>query len=298
MRIFLAGLLTVCALVSGCAGRTEEVREGVLYARPERRPLHATLFLPEKAATEPRPCVLLIHGGAWVAGSRHQLRWYGRHLAREGYVAASISYRKLPRADYLDSVHDAKAAVRWLRLHADELGIDPNRIAVLGNSAGGYLAGMLAATAGKPEFEGTDNPGPPSNVAAAVSLYGALDLTQYKKPRTWIRVGGIARRLVGRYVRTSGEEAEDPYLTASPIHYLGKDTAPVLFIHGTDDNWVPYEVSKNAFESLASFGVPTRLYTVPRKGHAFDFFYHAWRKDTFEQILAFLGETLGKTAAK
>ena len=92
------------------------------------------------------PGVVLIHGGAWLFGTRYQLHWYGSRLARAGYVAASINYRMLPMYPFPYCIHDCKAAVRWLRLHADEYGIDPERIAAFGNSAGGHLAGLLATT--------------------------------------------------------------------------------------------------------------------------------------------------------
>ncbi|HNR30405.1 MAG TPA: alpha/beta hydrolase [Candidatus Hydrogenedentes bacterium] len=288
--------ITVTCCAMSCAGCAHgyRIQEGVRYAAPGTRPLHLTLFLPEvDDAAARRPCVVLIHGGAWVSGTRHQLRWYGRRLAEEGYVAAAISYRKLPRHRFPACVHDAKSAVRWLRLHADDYRIDPDRIAALGNSAGGHLAAMLAATAEMPEFEGTENPGPPSDISAAVSLYGALDLAEYKQPKTWIRVGGVAKGLVRRFVTTDAKAQRDPYAAASPITYFDANTRPILLIQGEKDNLVSVDVARRAHDMLVEAGVKTNLIIVPDRGHAFDFFYPKIRRELFPEILHLLHETLG-----
>ena len=285
------GLLIAVLLSTGCA-RQALVREGITYAEPATKDLHLTLFLPkDRQPVELRPCVLLIHGGAWVAGSRHQLRWYGRHFAAEGYVAASISYRKLPRHRFLDSVQDAKAAVCWLKGHAQEYGIDPGRLVVMGNSAGGYLAAMLAATHGMPEFEKGIDESCDTRVSAAISMYGALDLEVYREPKSWIRVGGIARRLVGRYASDGETEGPDAFKTASPITYFGKTTSPMLFVQGDADNLVPADVARRSYEILKNNGVFARLITVPERGHAFDFLYRTLRQNIFIEMLRFLEMT-------
>lgn len=284
------GVACIVAACAGCTGQVR-VREGIVYAAPNHRTLHVTLFLPKEETGEPRPCVLLMHGGAWVGGSRHQLRWYGRHFASAGYVAASISYRKLPRHRFRASVHDAKAGVCWLKGHAAEYGIDPERIIAFGNSAGGYLAGMLAATSGNAEFEDDGQASCSTRVSAAVSLYGALDLAVYKEPPTWIRVGGVARRLVNRYVSDETPEGSDAHAFASPITYFDVNTAPMLFIQGDRDHLVPAEVAARGHEALDKCGVFSRLICVPGRGHAFDFVYRGLRETLFGDILAFLRET-------
>lgn len=286
-------LIVLCCVpvLAGCASGRQRVQEGIVYTSPSHRPLHMSLFLPENAQSEARPCVLLMHGGAWVGGSRHQLRWYGRHFAAAGYVAASISYRKLPRHRFRDSVQDAKTAVCWLKEHASDYGIDPNRIIAFGNSAGGYLAGMLAATSGNPEFEDPMSVPCSTRVSAAVSLYGALDLAVYKTPQTWIRVGGVARRLVNRYVNDEVPPDADPHVFASPITYFDANTPPMLFIQGEKDNLVPAEVAARAHETLQKCGATSRIVSVPGRGHAFDFIYRGLRESIFADILQFLIDT-------
>lgn len=284
-------LLCCVPLMAGCSTGRQRVQEGIVYANPGHRTLHLSLFLPDGPRDKARPCVLLMHGGAWVGGSRHQLRWYGRHLAAEGYVAASISYRKLPRHRFRDSVQDAKTAVCWLKEHAADYGIDPNRIIAFGNSAGGYLAGMLAATSGNPAFEDAEVVSCSTRVSAAVSLYGALDLAVYKSPHTWIRVGGVARRLVTRYVSDDVPTGTDAHAFASPITYFDANTAPMLFIQGEKDNLVPAEVAARAHETLQKCGATSRIVSVPGRGHAFDFIYRGLRESIFADILQFLNDT-------
>lgn len=290
-RGLLAAAMLMLAASSGCV-RGVRTHENLQYSTAGPRPVHLAVYVPRGLQADVRrPCVVLIHGGSWVFGSRDQLRWYGRRFAEAGYIAASISYRKLPRHTFLDSVHDAKAAVRWLRLHAGEYQIDPERIAVLGNSAGGHLAAMLAATDGNPVFEGEENPGAPSGVSAAVILYGALDLRIYREPTTWVRHTGIPQHLVARYVR-DGTGGGDPFAEASPISYFSPRTVPTLLIHGEEDGIVPVDVAQDAYAALRAHDVPARFIMFPRRGHAFDFFYPALRREVFAYTCQFLDEHL------
>lgn len=114
--------------------------------------LHLDLYLPENAPG-PLPVVVWIHGGAWAEGTRHRLwiPWLPQH----GYALASIDYRLSAQAPFPAQLQDCKAAVRWLRAHAAEYGLDPARFAAAGDSAGGHLAAMLGTTGDVPALEGT-----------------------------------------------------------------------------------------------------------------------------------------------
>ena len=126
-----------------------------------------------RGARNPLPAVVCIHGGGFRAGSRDGYLPLCIKLAQRGYVAATISYRLSPASQFPAPVHDAKAAVRWLRANANQFGIDPERIGVTGGSAGGHLALFLGLTGGIPEFEGS---GPylnqSSRVSCVVNYYG------------------------------------------------------------------------------------------------------------------------------
>ena len=300
---FLAGiaLLSAAALYLSYEARGEsvEVLNRVVYATHEDNDLHLTLYLPStpESATEAiaaRPAVLLFHGGGWIAGTRHQLAWYGHELAEQGYVAASVSYRMMPRYRFPEPVHDAKAAVRWMRQHAKDYHIDPDRIAASGHSAGGHLAMMLGTTSGHPFLEGEKNPGESSAVQAVISVYGAVDLTPYADPDSWIRIGGIAKQMIEYFVEELEEKEEDALKSASPVTYIGPDSAPTLFIHGADDNVVPVEAAYKAYYLLRDAGTPARFVLLPDTGHSFDHFRPVLRTMIFNEMLDFLEEHLGK----
>jgi len=291
---FLGATVLIVASAVACA-KEYTVDRSIVYARPNGKTCRMTLHLPAGDTGARRPGVLLIHGGAWLFGTRHQLGWYGRHFARQGYVAASINYRMMPKYPFPSCLHDCKAAVRWMRLHADEYGLDPERIAVLGNSAGGHLSAMLATTAPEDGLEGADNPGASSRVQAAIVLYGVADLSYYRSPKGYVRFAGITPKFMERFVGTPQGEGHDPYDAASPATYAGRRTCPTLFVHGTKDNWVPYAQSVAFCQRLRRLGVPTRLIAV-RHGHAFDLFHLNARRHLFDEIVRFLDEHLGAPA--
>ncbi|MDX9972221.1 MAG: alpha/beta hydrolase [FCB group bacterium] len=267
--------------------------ETVVYASPGGKDLKATVYFPVAEAKEPRPAIVLIHGGAWVTGSRRQLYWYGRRFAEAGYVAMSVSYRTMPGASFPAPLHDVKSAVRWLRKNAEPYSIDPGRIATLGTSAGGHLALMLALTASEKDLEGEENSGFRSDVQAAVSLYGPADLRSFVAEK---EKGRIARYTWGPYVKDfAGKEilgGKDPLDAASPVAYVGQDTPPILCVHGTNDTLVPIEQSREMFKKLKEAGLPAQCIEVPGYRHAFDHLHPSVRRELFPKILKFLNDHL------
>jgi len=179
MRPF--GLLAIGITMATSAFAKEfRTERGIVFAEPDGRRLKATLYCPAdhqfgdseavKAGRKPLPGMVLIHGGGWIIGSRHQQAWYCRAFAKAGYVVMTIEYRMMPKYCFPECVYDCKAAVRWMRLRADWLGVDPSRIVAFGASAGGHLAAFLATTGPEDGFEGTENPGPSTEVSAVISL--------------------------------------------------------------------------------------------------------------------------------
>ncbi|MBI5092585.1 MAG: alpha/beta hydrolase [Candidatus Hydrogenedentes bacterium] len=285
--IFLLLAASSAGLVAGAAGY--DTTDRVVYTSPGGDALRLTLYQPKKSDDALRPAILLIHGGGWKVGTRYQCMWYGHRFAEHGYVAVTINYRMMMKYPFPNCIHDAKAAVRWLRLHAAEYRIDPDRIAAFGESAGGHLAMLLATTPGNSEFEGEENPGPSSRVQAVISVYGATDLTYYRQPGSMIELWGITPKYMGRFVgEDTRKDGKDPFVEASPITYATKDTAPTLFIHGTNDHVVPFEQSKAFYEKLQSFGVPAKLIAVKGRDHGFDHFHPMERRQLFKEMLTFL----------
>ncbi|NLT60001.1 MAG: alpha/beta hydrolase, partial [Candidatus Hydrogenedentes bacterium] len=174
IRFILIVLCLTCGLCS-CA-RDLRVDRRIPYARPQGRTLRLDVYQARMRPATPLPAIVAIHGGAWLHGPRAQQWWYLREFARRGYVVFTVDYRKLPRHRFPACLHDVKSAVRWMRLHADEYGVDPDRIYAFGASAGGHLSAFLATSVPEDGFEGSENPDASSAVNAAISLYGAVDL--------------------------------------------------------------------------------------------------------------------------
>ena len=264
------------------------------FAEPEGHTLGMTIYEPEEPRDELRPGMVLIHGGAWRFGPRWQQWWYCRAFARAGYVVMSVDYRLLPHYSFPECLHDCKAAVRWLRMHAEEYHVDPNRIVAFGASAGGHLAALLAVTTPEHGLEGTENLGVSSEIRAAISLYGVLDLTKYReRGRLGLSRGKTVKALLKFAGTEVAKEGEDPLEAASPISYVHADMAPVFLAHGKSDRLVHYKQSEAFYNRLRELGVPTKLLAYPRRGHGFDYIHWRQRRAMFNEMLAFLEEHNG-----
>lgn len=219
----------------------EELPPGVVemkdleYGKVGERSLRLDLYLPDKL-DRPLPGLIFIHGGAWSGGTRDVYRYYTVRFAKQGFVAATISYRLSNEAPFPAAVEDAKCAVRWLRGNAAKYHVDPDKIAVIGGSAGGHLAMMVGYSADVRELEGKGGQtGVSSRVAAVVNFYGPSDLTT-----PFARGNDSVKKFLGG---KTYEEAKEIYEKASPITYLTRDDPPTLILHGTIDDVVPIEQS-------------------------------------------------------
>ncbi len=146
-------------------------RKAVRFGSGGGRDLHCDVYTPEDLV-RPAPAVLMLYGGGWRMGERGRMRDASLTLARHGFVCVAGEYRLTPESPWPAHIHDVKAAIRWMRANADELGIDATKIAVQGHSAGAHLALLAAGTPNLPEFEGTGgNAGVSSEVAAVAAIY-------------------------------------------------------------------------------------------------------------------------------
>lgn len=267
------------------------VERGVKFLAPERKE-RADLYFPLNAAPGQRvPAVVLIHGGGWVGGRRDAAREIniGTTLARNGYLTMSIDYLLSDRkqAVWPTNLWDCKTAVRWLRVQADRLGVDPGRIGVLGGSAGGHLAAMVALTG---PADGLEPPEPYGEVSTAVrccvNLYGIADISRYHDVT-----------MLGKTF------AEDPelYRRASPLSYVRSNSVPFLILHGTADTTVKVEQSEWLAAALARAGVPHELILIPGAPHTFHL--EPKQRDLRPVVLEFLrrhlnGDEAGRTGRR
>jgi len=239
---------------------------GVPYAAiPGIRPLELDLWLPPDDSS-PVPVVLFLHGGGWRVGSRRTLgpMYAGQdptpfeRMAQAGIAVASADYRLSGEAVWPAQLHDAKAAVRWLRARAGELGIDPERIAAWGESAGGHLAALLGLTAGDPALEGDVGvTGPPSDVVAVAAWYAPTDLVGFVDDSDGDPADATTREallLGGTAVSRPGIAAQ-----AGPVTHVSPDAPPVLLLHGAADRFVPCVQSERLYAALVEAGADVEL---------------------------------------
>jgi acetyl esterase/lipase len=236
---------------------------GIEYANPDGTHLQLNLARP-KTGDGPFPAVLCIHGGGFRAGKREAHDALCLKLAERGYVAATITYRLAPQHKFPAAVHDTKAAVRWLRANAKVYKINPEKIGVTGNSAGGHLAQFLAVTANVPQFEGTGgNADQLSRVTCVVNVYGPSDFTQsYGKSVD-------AHEVLPLWFGGNLEAARALHIQGSPLYWVTPNAAPTLCIHGTEDKYVAHEQAVWLVDKLKAATVEAELLTLTGAGHGF-----------------------------
>ncbi|MDA7598045.1 alpha/beta hydrolase, partial [bacterium] len=222
------------------------------------RAVQLDLYAP-KETTKLRPGIVLIHGGGWIGGSRKAFRNTAMRLATEGFVVANIDYRLATEAKFPGCVSDAKAAIRWMRAHAKQNGMDPGTIYAIGGSAGGHLAAMVATSPGK--FEGEGGWADQSSAVSGVVMMGA-GVDQVTRARE--SKSGSVKSCV---IFFGGEYSEKPeiYAAGSPITHISKETPPILFLDGEFDN--PGKRYVKMQGELDELGVSHKLVVIPSAKH-------------------------------
>ena len=226
-------------------------RTDFVYGRVEGSALLANLAWPDGPG--PRPAILSVHGGRWRAGNRTDassikvVSW-----AEFGFFAMSIDYRLVGGSPAPAPYLDLRCAIRWLHAHADDYGVDPDRVYVIGQSAGGHMV-SLAATLGDgayPKAGGWEHAR--SDVRAAISVAGAYDLNTLSWGNLWTPTSG---------------NVEDARREASPMMHVSAATKPMLVIHSDDDRSVPVQQAVDFVEKLKAAGVTHHFVRYTDRGH-------------------------------
>jgi pectinesterase len=229
-----------------CASKSG-IRKDVEYSRGGDESLRLDVCVPDGSG--PFPAVVLVHGGGWSSGDKTSgVDPLFAPLSSAGVAWFSINYRLAPKNGYPAAVEDVEAAIRWLKAHAAEFKIDPERLALVGESAGGHLVAMAVVRAQED-----------TRVAAAVPFYAPVDLTSDTERR-----GGLSlslRALFGRSYEVD-EQAAQLLREASPINYVHAGLPPFLLVHGTADMSVPYSQSVQLQAKLRAAGVSCDLITI------------------------------------
>jgi acetyl esterase/lipase len=237
--------------------------QSIEYSNPDDQHLQLNLARP-KEVDKRVPAVLCIHGGGFRAGKRERWDQLCQQLAERGYVAATVTYRLAPKYPFPAAVHDVKAAIRWLRAHANEYSIDPDRIGVVGDSAGGHLAQFLGVTGDLPEFEGAGgNADQSTRVSCVVNYYGPSDLTKsYGKSVD-------AAEVLPLWLGGDDTQEHHRHVLASPLNWVTPAAAPTLLLHGTEDPYVNHEQAVWIRDRLQAVDVEVKLLTLEGAGHGF-----------------------------
>jgi acetyl esterase/lipase len=218
------------------------------------RNLDLDIFPPTAASLG--ACVILLHGGGWMFGDRADVHPYARELAGHGFTAIAAEYRLIREAAWPAQVQDVKDAIVWARANAASLGVSPEKIALQGLSAGGHLALLAAATAGRaPNGEAT--PGEP--VGAVVALFAPTEL----RPPPAEAGTNPVRALLG------SEASAAKAAAASPISHVGEGFPPTCLIHGARDALLPHAASLALFSALDVAKAPVELHIYHGQSHEF-----------------------------
>jgi acetyl esterase/lipase len=235
------------------------------YGEAGGKPLLLDIYRPS-GSSKPRPGLFLIHGGGWVEGDKASQRDTAEGFARAGFVGITVGYRlaKDDASRYPAQVDDVRRAVRWVRAHADQIGVDPDRLGAFGHSAGGHLAAILGTT----DARGTGDPDLKdysSRVQCVVDCCGPTDFTDESSPPVGPKIAWMVPNLFGK----TRDEAPDAYVEASPVKHVDASSAPTLILHGDADDIVPLDQSRKLRDALAKAGVEVKLVELPGEGHIF-----------------------------
>jgi len=201
-------------------------------------------FYPALHNTQANPLVVFVHGGGWASGSKNFLGLGAYELHQAGFALASLEYRLVPQATWPAQLEDVQQAIGYLRAHAQELNVDPQRIGAWGESAGGHLVSLLGLAR-------------PGSVQAVAELYGPTD---FLSPDN-----ATAQGL--KYVRELVAHQDDRLAAASPVTYANSQAPPFLIVHGEDDHFVPFSQALRLQQSLQAVHAPVELVTVHHADH-------------------------------
>ena len=276
-------------------------RTDIVYAEDGMDEHKLDLYMP-KADTDkgagPFPTVVFVHGGGWAGGDKAdinneeiQMNQLRDVLLEHGYAIAAVNYRLTPTGTFPEPMQDIAAATRYLKSHAGQFGLDPNRFVLGGDSAGAHLATMVAMTSDKPDLQGsigvteTD-----TKVKAIVDYYGIYDLTkrtedQHSGPCQRAKPGAESShgRLIG--ADPDSPEGEPIAAKASPITYVNSSTPPVLLFYGSQDCTTPPAQAERFEAALKAAGVPTEMTKIDAAHADAKFFTTPELKD---QLIRFL----------
>ena len=256
------------------------------------RQLLSDIWLPSDDVPRSGVTFIFLHGSAWYLFDKDNgTRPLFRQLTAQGHVVMDVAYRLGPEVELYGMVGDAKRAVVWMKEHADEYGVDPERIVLGGASAGGHLALLAAYTPDHPELTPSELVGRDQSVHAVVSLYGPTDLAACYEHLNQARLIGMPKLEIGQPGAATMEksmvdagrldvllgghlhEVPEMYALGSPITHVSENAPPTLLIQGTPDVITPIAATQALHDKLVANGVPVVNVVYPLTNHAFDLLF-------------------------
>ncbi|HEY8748165.1 MAG TPA: alpha/beta hydrolase [Tepidisphaeraceae bacterium] len=275
MRVRILTLLLAICFSTTCLAappKGVKVESDLQYVPGGDKSQSLDLYLPEVASERPLPLIVYIHGGGWSGGSKAGCPAVG--YVKQGYAAASVEYSFSQKAVFPAQIQDCQAAIRWLRANSKKYNLDPDHIGVWGASAGGHLVALLGTAGGKklfPLIGGNEDQS--DRVQAVCDWFGPADFnTVMAQAEADSRIKSVIKfntkddpysNLIGVHLGSDIEKGK----AVSPVHYVGKDSAPVLIMHGDRDALVPFAQSEEFAEALTKAGVQVVLQKFPGAGH-------------------------------
>lgn len=253
--------------------------------RVYERDFKVDIYLPKDKNLRQGASLIVVHGGSWSGGERNDFPQWNQWFSDNGFAVFDIDYT-LVQPNYDAAVGDVKSAVRWIKNHAAEFEISPDKIVLLGRSAGGHLALISAYSADNEE-----------KVCAVISIYAPTNLTwAFDNPANTFVIDG--KKTLSNFLGGSPHESDElrkRYLSASPTENINAQTPPTLLFHGGKDQLVRLENMYFVTEKLNASNVTNHTVYIPYGQHGFDYNSNGWGSQITKSVmLKFLAENTQK----
>ncbi len=241
--------------MNGHSAQPLRIEKDIVFARGGDIDLHLDVYYPD-AGNSKRTAIIQLHGGGFRGGAKENIANNCRLFAERGYVSVASQYRLIAQSHWPAQIEDVKAAIRWTRAHASELGVDDDKICVAGYSAGAVVALIAGGSAGMKQLEGMGgNNDVSSAVAATIAFYPPAEAQRPNPDGSGLLAPGA----------TDADVA-----SASSITYARAGAPPTILMHATGDTTVSFDASSRLFEAFRKAGVPVEMHLFDGLSHVFD----------------------------
>ncbi|MBB3187254.1 alpha/beta hydrolase [Microbacter margulisiae] len=264
------------------------IHNHITYTHYGERYLHLDVAQPKIIHGTKQPVVLIIHAGGWCSGTYQMDRPIAYELARHGFATVCAEYRMSPEAKYPAAIKDVETALRWIRAYAKQYHFDPNKVAILGSSAGGQLAALVGSlNTAYPTFETNAYKRCSVHVNAVVDMDGILTFIGHGSKEGKDQPGKLS--CATRWFGVSMKINPAPYLQASALTHVNPHSAPFLFINSS---LARMHAGRNALiAKLNQYGIYSEVHEIPNTPHTY-WLFHPWFDEAMRYTINFLSKEL------